>query len=788
MKNLTTVLLFLISFYSQLQAQDIQGWIDAKKPLLFEKLYVHIDRELYAPGDFIWLKVYQVNGTNNKLNTNFRNIFVQLISEEGKVVKDLMLLSIGGQASGEIQTLGLANGMYTVRAKTKYLETFGEEALFHKKIWISKSFNALGPIQKIEATNSTIDVSFLPEGGNMVLNAVNTIAFKAIDEKGKGLFIRGKIINESGDSITSFVTTYLGMGKLMMMPEDGVNYFATIDQHPELKIPLPPAKGKGVCLNYKMDDESLLFDISANRLLDNYPEFYFVASHKGTILFHKKVEMIDYSQAILVSKSLFPIGISKITLLDTALNPIAERLIFVEDEKDDLLSLQVNRKEFKPREEVKIDVDALLEPGDSIQSTLSVTVVNKNYLSTGENSQNIKSYLLLDSDLKGAIESPASYFVNDQFHTSSEKLDLLMLVHGWRTYLWDDVEKTSTPSLADWNDAGINISGYVKKLLWNSPSPDTEVSMNYVFRYAKIGKATTDVNGRFLIKQAYFIDTLKVMINALTKQGNHNAEIILDPLPKKDSVVSPALLNNTCFDMDLSADYNNINLLRQMKELEFNPEKGAILLNGVDIIEKKTFSFNRSLGAYSWADRTYTVTRDDYRFTNSIDFLAYNLAAIRDIDEDSVMYGFHKISFMVDGIDYDLKEFKTIHMKDIETIDVYVPPTNGNAIISIYRKPTYLVQPFDDPDIKGRIIPKLRGFDRPAIFYSPKYTLENINSTQPDFRPTLYWNPDVSFIDGKASLNFFTSDELTDYVVYMEGITKEGKICYGTTSFKVDTK
>ena len=89
MKTLTTALLLLISFFAQLQAQDIQGWIDSKKPLLFEKLYVHIDRELYAPGDIIWMKVYQVNGVTHKLNTNFRNIFVQLISEEGKVVQDL---------------------------------------------------------------------------------------------------------------------------------------------------------------------------------------------------------------------------------------------------------------------------------------------------------------------------------------------------------------------------------------------------------------------------------------------------------------------------------------------------------------------------------------------------------------------------------------------------------------------------------------------------------------------------------------------------------------------------
>ena len=142
--------------------------------------------------------------------------------------------------------------------------------------------------------------------------------------------------------------------------------------------------------------------------------------------------MYDFTQTINLSKNLFPNGISKITLLDTLMNPFAERLIFVDDGKPDLIKLQPNKQEFKPREEVTIAAEALLEPGDSIKSTLSVAVVNRSYFGPDGNSQNIKSYLLLDSELKGAIESPASYFVSDQFHTSAEKLDLLMMVNGWR--------------------------------------------------------------------------------------------------------------------------------------------------------------------------------------------------------------------------------------------------------------------------------------------------------------------------------------------------------------------
>ena len=806
MKNLTSLFLLLVFLSITVSAQNIEGSTESKKPLLFEKLYLHVDREFYAPGDIIWLKTYQVNGFTHQLNSNFRNIFVQLVAEDGRVVKDLMLFAIKGQAHGEFKTDSLPNGTYTIRAFTKYLENFGEEALFHKKIVIYKSTRSAEPIEKVQPDNSKIDVSFLPEGGNMVLNTSNTVAFKAIDQKGRGIKVTGQIRNDRGDPITSFATSYLGMGKFSLMPEDGVNYYATIDRYPDLKIQLPVAKATGICLDYKPDGESLMFEISTNKNRDNYPKFYFVASHKGASLFNQKIEMGGNIQDIKVTKNLFPDGISKITLLDTALVPLAERLIFVDNGNDNLLSLRLNQKEFKRRDEVKMDVDALLEPGDSMTSTMSVAVVNRNYLSTGENTQNIKSYLLLDSDLKGAIESPASYFVDDEVYTSAEKLDLLMLVHGWRTYLWDDLARTPTPSLEDWNDAGINVSGYVKKLLWKAPVPEAELAMDYVYRNFRIATTTADQNGRFLFKHVYYLDALKVMINARTKGGAANAEIILDPSPKKKLLVSPNLLTNTCFNIDLNPNFMRSNYSRRMKELEFNPEEGTILLEGIDIVKNRDNAIIRSSGAYPWADKTLLITKNDYSFKSLIDYLRFKVPSLTD-DGDEVMLKNKPVKFIIDGLEhyYEFREVRNIQMSEIEIIDILDPGFRrgfANKSLEITGKTLDVVGAVDEsgliaiykkalPEnnyVKGRLVPTIDGYSLSKKFYSPVYTLENLNSPKPDFRPTLYWNPEVSLANGKANLDFFTSDEQAQYAVFVEGISKNGKICFGTTSFEVKDK
>lgn len=804
MRKLTILFLFILFLIVDLSAQSIDTWIASKKPLLFEKLYLHVDRELYSPGDRIWIKAYQVNGISHKLNSNFRNIFVQLISETGKVVKEHVLFSINGQAHGEMETEKLESGMYTVRAYTRYLQNFGEEAYFHKKIWVTKTMNSVDLADINQSDYSKIDVSFFPESGNLVLNAVNTVAFKAIDAKGKGIYVSGKILNDRGDTISSFSTSFLGMGKLIMMPMEGDNYLATIDQLPGMKIRLESANPDGLCLNYKESGESLLFGISKNMKLENHPDIYFVASHKGFVLFYEKIVMEDFVQSFKLSKNMFPKGISKISLLDTFLNPIAERLIFVDDGKDDLLKLQLNRKAFKPREEVQVDIEALPGPTDSIKSTLSMAVVNRNYLSASGNSQNIKSYLLLDSELKGAIEAPASFFVADEHISSPEKLDLLMMVQGWRSYFWDRIEKTETPPIAEWNDAGININGVVKKLFWEAPVAEAKVVLGPAGGNFLMVETTSDKNGRFEFKQIYLRDSTQVMINAKTKNGGRNTRIILDPAFVKDSVIQVDSINQTTFNIELHRKFAMDNYFRRMKERGFNPEKGSFLLSEFEIVEDRIPKEATQFRIYQNADKSLKITTGDQQYNNIFDYLDGKVAGLIVTGEQISIRGGGMPLFLIDGVEVSdfppgsgnvLKEIRSLRMNEIDKIDILKSGGNLSAfgskgadgVIAIYRTTGDYTEN-KEHYVWGRISERINGFQRIGKFYSPKYTLENINSPEPDYRPTLYWNPEVSLTDRKASLGFFTSDEIAKYDVFIEGISKNGKICFGTTSFTVNKK
>jgi len=79
------------------------------------------------------------------------------------------------------------------------------------------------------------------------------------------------------------------------------------------------------------------------------------------------------------------------------------------------------------------------------------------------------------------------------------------------------------------------------------------------------------------------------------------------------------------------------------------------------------------------------------------------------------------------------------------------------------------------PDYAIRIPYKV--LDPVWLFSSPDYSVSVSKDNHiPDFRNTLYWNPSVKTdINGKAKLEFWTSDIISDYEINIQGVTSEGK-------------
>ena len=304
----------------------------------------------------------------------------------------------------------------------------------------------------------------------------------------------------------------------------------------------------------------------------------------------------------------------------------------------------------------------------------------------------------------------------------------------------------------------------------------------------------TDEQGYFLFDKLYLKDNAKIMINAETKSGNKRNDIIMVPQHSLDMPVSSEQINQHCFDIDVPYKFYRENYYRLIAEQEYEIKTG-ILLGEVQAIGSKKVD-DGHFRLYGRADISMTILDEDIEtYFTVLDYLEGRVAGVVVVgDEVRIRGAARNPLLLVDGVEAFWSDMSTIPMGDIDKIEVLKSAYStsifgsrgGDGIISILTKmgkgewENNWVR-----NVHGRITPTVFGFQQTREFYSPRYSLENINDARPDRRPTLLWNPDVEIVDGNASIEFFTADDFARYHVVVEGISKTGKICSGFAKFAV---
>lgn len=98
-----------------------------------EKVYLHMDKPYYTPGDTIWFKAYVVIGAQHQLSAMSGALYVELVNEQSETVKSLKLPVISGTTTGDFTIDDdFIAGNYRVRAYTQWMRN-ADEAYFYNK-------------------------------------------------------------------------------------------------------------------------------------------------------------------------------------------------------------------------------------------------------------------------------------------------------------------------------------------------------------------------------------------------------------------------------------------------------------------------------------------------------------------------------------------------------------------------------------------------------------------------------------------------------------------------------
>ena len=662
-----------------------------------------------------------------------------------------------------------------------------------------------------------LDLQFFPESGELVQGIPALMGFKAVESNGKGKMVEGDIINWKGEVIAFFKSNQLGMGSVMLDNVDsGEKYIARIfsqtGDKPKM-YSLPAVASKGNVLSVKKDGDKILLKASSNYLVDD--SILIRASCRGVVYYDIKGRLRNGRLAFLLLSNTLPGGVIDFTLMNDSMSPVAERLYFnARPESRINISVSADKKAYVQREQTRLTIETKDTAGQSLPASLSVLVLNKSQQAQlSDARQNILSYFLLSSDLKGEIENPGFYFTNEsnRYHD----LDALLLTQGWRKYKYTRELPGKLPYQPEINLA---VSGNIKGgLFGRKEKKETGLTMMTFGEHPTVQAQTADSLGRFSFILDEFGQDLNIVIQSANKSGRKkNYTITLD---KKKS--PPVLFNHIKSVQEpdsIVQAYVKQNIQRKKVEDAFTAATEGVTLEEV-VVESYFMTPERKLVSdrygkpatviggdairekeAKWSYGLYSVLMfnfpDKVRVTRLSDGVLYASlynSELTLVVIDGIPVNFLNYSLIPAILPSEVKSFELIeYAKDFRSLYCEVLPTRcdmnapmvGN-VIAIY---TYAGKGlFGANPAVGIMKAAVPVFAGPREFYAPKYEqLKPGDWLKPDLRTLIHWEPNLSMDSlGKVSAVFYNADNTGTIQVIVEAISRNGEIGYQELFFDV---
>ena len=648
---------------------------------------------------------------------------------------------------------------------------------------------------RLKPAQSTHDVQFFPESGELIAGIATKVAFKAITGAGRGIDLKGTVTDGSGNVLANFASAHLGMGTFFLNAESGKAYKAniTFSDGSVKTYDLPKAIASGMTLQVANTDPLVAnIKILANDAYfsaNKTKPLFIVATHGGIIYYAAKTRLNAQLTNAKIPKDQFPAGIMQITLFSDAGEPIAERLIFNAPAAKATVSIKTDLATYKPRQKVKLTVNAKNDTA-AVAGDFSISVIDEQKVPVDEDNEvTILSSLLLTSDLKGYVEKP-NYYFNKPDEKKAENLDILLLTQGFRRFNFKDILDSKLTPMATLPEQDMRISGTLRD---RTGMPVRRGALRLTVtdsRYA--AEATTNPSGVFVFPNLNIPDSSEVVINAKYSANGSSLMILLNgqptaPLTKNlnpadevmniDSALAPYLENS-------KKQYSYLRTLQEVKIEGVKAKRPSHAdhpnLSGLSNISGTLIDGDRFKGCNSVAQCLQTMAIGLYFHEN-------NFYVTRDFQNGNRT----PVQIFLNATPIDYFGLISLQASEIESVEVFTKDElgtvnrlyNTNGVLVINTKVTPKGTKISLAEFK-KLIPeanllkfKPKGFSKQREFYSPKYVNALSTYNYNDLRSTIYWDPNV-VTDGKgsSSLEYYNGDGNGTYRVVIEGIDKIGNI------------
>ena len=803
-----------------------------------EKVYLHTDKDSYIAGDTLWFRAYVVDAATHEPLTASRYVYAELRSsekppsgEERPAPVRIRILERDGIYAGYFPLpLTSKSGDYTLTAYTAYMRNLSPAYFFRKNIRVGAYGTRYSSPEERGRQQRGYDVTFHPEGGYLIAGHPCWVGFKALRPDGLSVGIRGRIVDDmTGEEVARFETLHAGMGKVSFTPETGHTYTAECRNEfgSGRKFRLPePADDARVLQIMPSSERFTVTTLRGEKAPEE--ELRLLIHCRGQHCYSDTIA----DESLTFNRVDFPEGVLQILLLDGENNVLSERLLLNIDEKHrPQVTVTPDKESYGPREKITLQLQFKDEEGNPLQGDFSVAVTDNRMVDPYRPSD-IRTSLLLESELRGYIEDPASYF-DTRNRLRQVEADALMLTQGWRRYDIPEVLKGHYAEPREPLEIGQEITGRIRKTgLFKRKNFEGYKVAALVPRFGSFLTADVDEEGRFALNGFDYPDSTYYVLQATGPNEKTDVELTLDeerfpdvgePLPRPDwtkrmerynenfALFTDSLKNilieeviisgqarklpETPYEVlaDKSVGYEEIEEYHYTSISEVLLHKGVREVNGrlmyrgidperdyirfvVDGVLQEGMEPIDHGKKFKPGDYLSQSTKPSWMRSGSDPY-----------DDSKISFDYKQSLEVASGrMDFDYDAIPIDMVKRIDIIPPHMTTLFGyragrGAVVVITSKDGSELSrgKHQDMTVLNMQVADPLGYQEPAEFYSPKYeTDRQRNAPERDLRTTVYWNPMIQIDNEIAEIEFYSADDSVDYNIEIYGLVKNTPLLY----------
>ena len=532
-----------------------------------EKVYLHLDNTAYFQGETIWYAANVVDATTGGEAASkvlyvelLSPTGVVLKQQKLKVVDgrchgSFSLIDTSVEEAIALRgAIGYPSGYYQIRAYTRAMLNFDDAGVFSRVIPVYKAPEKEGeyddpimrqyngketnrPESKRSEKLDALNIAFFPEGGHLISGLPCRIAFKATDKQGHGVSIEA-LMDADGNSLT-IPLQHNGMGSFTFTPGKRAQKVQAVYEGTPYTFTLPEPDSEGCTLHImgstsqrvnKSTDgaasaESNLFGLSrvatdeersstsGDSLIVNFAAaggpskklLAYTLTSQGRCHVVDTLTIGTRGCTRTITTASLPTGVYQLTLFDAKGAVYAQRLLFIDNGiQTETISVTAEKAEIHPFDEIRLNLNVNKSTSRRVNKPATFSLAVRDAADYGTAYRDdIRTYMLLSSELKGLIEDPGWYFESEQRSVNSEQimakepqtkvssdncslftdhsrldaLDLLMLVQGWTRYNWRQMAGVEPFEIRHYTESQLVVDGWAFSRIKETPLADVKIAV-----------------------------------------------------------------------------------------------------------------------------------------------------------------------------------------------------------------------------------------------------------------------------------------------------------------------